>query len=88
MTRPHCQYRIQFCPAIKKFIPEGMRGSCTVEISLQEVEALRLKNIEGLDQTQAARHMGISQSSFQRLLSSAYKKMSEALIQGKGIDIT
>jgi uncharacterized protein len=58
-----------------------------VEINIEEVEALRLKNIVGLDQTKAAAEMKISQSSLQRLLSSAYKKITEALIEGKPIKV-
>lgn len=48
---------------------------------------MRLKNIEELEQTEAAKKMGISQSTFQRILASAYKKMSEALIYGKALKI-
>jgi len=58
-----------------------------VELSQEEVEALRLKNIHGLDQQGAAKKMKTSQSTFQRILSSAYKKISEALIEGKAIKI-
>jgi len=53
-----------------------------IEITEAEAEALRLKNIKDLDQTQAAEKMGISQSTFQRILTSAYKKVSKALIEG------
>jgi predicted DNA-binding protein (UPF0251 family) len=59
-----------------------------VEISREEAEALRLKNIKGLDQTAAAAEMAISQSTFQRILTSAYKKVSEALIHGRPIVIS
>ena len=64
-----------------------MRMLEIVELTSDEVEALRLKNIEGLDQNRCAGRMGISQSTFQRTLSSAYKKVSEALIEGKAIRI-
>lgn len=58
-----------------------------MEISEEEIEALRLKNIKGLDQTKAAGQMGVSQSTFQRVLTSAYKKVSEALVKGKILKI-
>lgn len=58
-----------------------------VSLSLEEVEALRLKNIEGLEQKECAKKMNTSQSTFQRILSSAYKKISIALINGKAIEI-
>jgi len=48
---------------------------------------LRLRNAEDLDQEAAAKKMNTSQSTFQRILSSAYKKITEALIEGKAIKI-
>lgn len=59
-----------------------------VELSLEEIEALRLKNIEQLDQSECADKMHTSQSTFQRILSSAYSKVSRALVNGKAIKIT
>jgi len=56
-----------------------------VDLLPEEIEALRLKNIKGLDQTESARKMDVSQSTFQRILASAYSKISEALIEGKAI---
>jgi len=85
--RPRCKYRIGYCPPNREFRPEHCRSDLVVEISAEEVEALRLKNIKNLDQTEAAAKMGVSQSTFQRVLTSAYKKVSEALIQGKILKI-
>jgi len=72
------------------FKPQGipLRFLDIVEISKDEAEAIRLKNIEDLEQTEAARRMKISQSTFQRTLQSAYRKISRAIIQGKAIKIT
>ena len=64
-----------------------MRFLEMVELTTEEMEALRLKNVKGLDQEQAAKEMNTSQSTFQRILSSAYKKISDALINGKAIKI-
>ena len=58
-----------------------------VELTTEEIEALRLKNIKCLEQIECAKQMKTSQSTFQRILSSAYKKVTEALIQGKAIKI-
>jgi len=58
-----------------------------VSLSLEELEALRLKNIEDLDQETAAKKMKTSQSTYQRILSAAYKKISDALVNGKAIEI-
>ncbi len=64
-----------------------MRFLKVVELTTEEVEALRLKNIKDLKQSECAKLMKTSQSTFQRILSSAYKKISEALIKGKAIRI-
>ena len=52
-------------------------------INPEEIEALRLKDLKEMDQTSAAEKMGISQSSFQRILTTARKKISAALFGGK-----
>jgi len=64
-----------------------MRFLGVVELTTEEVEALRLKNIENLDQIDCAKQMKTSQSTVQRILSSAYKKITIALIEGKAIKI-
>ncbi len=64
-----------------------MRFLEEVELSLEEMEAIRLKNVQGLGQTEAALKMKTSQSTFQRILVSAYKKIAEALVEGKAIKI-
>jgi predicted DNA-binding protein (UPF0251 family) len=58
-----------------------------VELTTEEAEALRLRNIKDLEQEEAAKKMNTSQSTYQRILSSAYKKITEALIGGKAIKI-
>jgi len=58
-----------------------------VILTLDEVEALRLKNLEEMDQTKAAKKMGVSQSTFQRILVSANRKIADALLNGKAIKI-
>jgi len=89
MPRPRLCRRIKFNPNITYFKPQGvpMEHLELIELTTEEVEALRLKNIKDLDQEKAAKRMNTSQSSFQRILSSAYKKISEALIKGKAIKI-
>ena len=64
-----------------------MRNLKIVELTTEEVEALRLKNVKNFDQIKAAKIMKTSQSTFQRILSSAYKKISRALIEGSAIKI-
>jgi predicted DNA-binding protein (UPF0251 family) len=90
MPRPRLCRRIRFNPSVTYFKPQGvpMRFLEVIELSKEEMEALRLKNIKNLEQTEAARKMNTSQSTFQRILSSAYKKITEALIEGKAIKIS
>lgn len=88
MVRPRRPCKISFCPKECFFAPTkgGQRADC-ICMSAEEAEALRLKNIEGFSQTRGAKSMGISQSTFQRLLSAAHKKAAQALILGKAIRI-
>jgi len=89
MVRPRLCRRIRFNPNVTYFKPQGvaMRFLEVVELTIEEVEALRLKNIKNLKQIECAKRMKTSQSTFQRILSSAYKKIVKALIEGKAIRI-
>ncbi len=90
MPRPKLNRCIKFNPNVTYFKPQGvpMMYLDIVELSLEEIEAMRLKNIEQLDQTDCAAKMHTSQSTFQRILSSAYSKITRALVDGKAIKIT
>jgi len=89
MARPRLKRRIQFTPRATSFKPkiadEGFFEP--IKLTLEEAEALRLKNVVGLDQTKAAKIMKTSQSTFQRILTSAYRKVSQAIINGQEITI-
>jgi len=89
MTRPKLCRRIRFNPSVTYFKPQGvpMRFLEVIELTAEEAEALRLRNIKDLEQEAAAKKMNTSQSTFQRILTSAYKKITEALIEGKAIKI-
>ena len=89
MVRPRLCRRIRFNPNVTYFKPQGvpLRFLEVIELTTEEVEALRLKNIKDLEQEEAAKKMNTSQSTFQRILSSAYKKITKALIEGKAIKI-
>ncbi len=89
MPRPRLRRRIKFDPRVTYFKPRGVPIKIleVIELTTEEIEALRLKNVKNLDQNECAKNMKTSQSTFQRILQSAYKKMSEALIDGKAIKI-
>ena len=56
-------------------------------MTLDEFEALRLADLEGLYQEQAALQMGVSRPTFSRIVESAHKKVADALVHGKAIRI-
>jgi len=89
LGRPRLCRRVKFNPKVNYFKPQGvpMRYLDVIELTTEEAEALRLKNIKDLDQVKCAQIMKTSQSTFQRILTSAYKKISQAIIEGKAIRI-
>lgn len=89
MARPRLCRRIGFNPNVTFFKPQGipLRILESIDLSKEELEALRLKNLKGFSQIESAKRMNTSQSTFQRILHSAYKKITEALIEGKAIKI-
>jgi len=89
MPRPRLNRKIRFKPNTNYFKPRGvpLRSLGVVVLHAEELEALRLKNVEGFDQVECAEKMNTSQSTFQRILSSAYKKISKALVEGKAIEV-
>ena len=80
---------INFNPQTTYFKPRGIPLSSLKEniLTIDELEALRLKNYKQLSQTECAQKMKISQSTFQRILSLANKKIADALINSKAIKI-
>lgn len=89
MPRPRKCRRICWRAGANYFKPRGvpMRQLAEVELSLEEIESIRLKDFLGLDQIEAAKKMKTSQSTFQRILASARHKVSMALITGKALKI-
>jgi len=57
-------------------------------INDDEMEALRLSDFEGLYQQECADTMGISRTTFSRLIENARKKIADALLHNKAISIT
>lgn len=64
-----------------------MRNLKEIVLSMEEVEAVRLSNLQGLTHEQAAAKMKTSRSTFQRIISAADKKVAEALINGYALRI-
>jgi predicted DNA-binding protein (UPF0251 family) len=89
MPRPRMFRRVFFEPGVTYFKPVGIRMFELLEtvLTVDEFEAIRLKDYEGMDQVRAAKKMGISQPTFQRVYESARKKIADALVNGKAIRI-
>ncbi len=89
MTRPRKRRRIRYQPNRTFFKPAGvrMRNLNIAKLRFEEVEALRLKNLENLNNQQAAEKMNVSRATFQRILNLAYKKITLALVHGQAISI-
>lgn len=89
MGRPRLPRFIRFMPHVNLFKPAGIPARHLEQVGLtyEELEAVRLKDLEGLDQTQAAKKMKVSRPSYLRTLKSAREKIAESLINGKAIMI-
>jgi len=89
MSRRRCQRTIGFNPKVLHFKPARISIRELDEITLRadELEAIRLKDLEGLDQEESANRMEISQPTLHRALLSARKKIADALVNGKAIKI-
>ena len=89
MARPRLFRKIMFNPEIVYFKPRGVPMMDLLEVVLQidEYEAIRLKDLEGMEQSECAKKMKISQPTFHRLVISARKKIADAIVNGKAIKI-
>ena len=58
-----------------------------LSITMDELEAIRLADYDGLYHEDAARKMEISRQTFGRILSEAHKKVAESLLKGKALKI-
>ncbi|MBD3311880.1 DUF134 domain-containing protein [archaeon] len=89
MPRPRRMRRVLFKPDVTYYKPAGVPVRVLEEetLCMEEMEALRLCDMEGLKQEEAAKKMGVSQPTLFRTLSVARKKLASAVIEGKAIRI-
>lgn len=89
MARPSKPRFVTGEPQVDYFKPRGipMRDLEQERLSVEELEAIRLTDVEGLYQEDAAQRMEISRQTFQRLLSSAREKVARCLVEGKALGI-
>ena len=89
MPRPQKSRHIACIPGVTYFKPADMpvRVLKEINLSLEEAEALRLKDLEGMEQEPASKKMNVSRPTFQRVLASARRKIADALLNGRAVRI-
>lgn len=87
MPRPRNRRRVCALPQAYYYKPRGIPLSVLQQVilTIDEIEAIRLTDLEGLYQTQAAEKMNISRQTLGRILETAHKKIADALINGKAL---
>jgi predicted DNA-binding protein (UPF0251 family) len=89
VARPTKWRKVGFIPKIRYFVPHDSDPAQVEEniLRIEELEALRLKDLEGMEQEGCAAQMEISRQTFQRILSVAREKVADSLINGKALRI-
>lgn len=89
MSRPIRKRRLGFMPENHYFSPDVFctDGCRELNITHDELESIRLSDLEKMEQTEASKLMDISRGTYQRILISARKKIANALINGRAIKV-
>lgn len=88
MARPIKWRKIENIPSVLYFVPAATAGEGAQNVLLiEELEAIRLKDLEGLEQEECAEKMAVSRPTFQRILISAREKIADSLVCGKAIHV-
>lgn len=89
MARPTKWRKIEHVPAIPYFVPsqDAAEGMPENILKLEELEAIRLKDLEGLEQEECAERMQVSRPTFQRILLASREKVADSLINGKMLHV-
>lgn len=90
MPRPTKFRKVEFFPKDTYFVPLGKKKCDLKEVILkvEELEAMRLKDIQGLNQEECAEKMQVSRQTFQNTIDESRKKVAIALSEGKAINIS
>jgi predicted DNA-binding protein (UPF0251 family) len=90
VPRPRKRRRLAHTPRAAIYKPAGVPLNDLRQLPLEpdELEALRLADLEGLTQEQGAQKMGISRSTFQRTLASARRQVALALVEGAALKLS
>jgi len=87
MGRDKLKRNLQFKPVCRSFGATDCESSDTIHLLHEEMEALFLMDNQGLYQADAAEQMGVSRTTFARMIKSAREKVSMMLISGANLVI-
>ncbi len=89
MPRPRKRRQLMRAPQPAIFKPVGapLKSLDCTTLLHEELEALRLADLEGRYQEEAAEQMGVSRSTFQRIVTEARRKVAQALVEGTALQI-
>jgi uncharacterized protein len=89
MVRPRKRRHLSRLPHPVVYKPAGVSLESLRQIRLlpEELEALRLAHLLDLSQAEAADQMGVSRSTFQRILERAHRQVSLALVEGQALHL-
>ncbi|PID39468.1 MAG: DNA-binding protein [Proteobacteria bacterium] len=88
MPRPKKTRIVSSHPEIAAFVPQDMPITGELMLSVEELEAIRLSDVERLDQESAANLMQVSRQTYGRILAAARGIVGQALVSGKALKIT
>ncbi len=88
MSRPFRCRKIEHLPVYRSFSPDDITAAESVQMTVDEYEALRLMDSEGLTQEACAARMNVSRTTVTAIYDSARKKVADALVNGKRLLIT
>ena len=89
MPRPLRRRFVGRLPVSSYFKPGGVPLSQLDEVvlTIDELEAIRLADFEGMYHEQAAERMKVSRQTFGRIVGSAHRKIADALVEGKALRV-
>ena len=79
--------RVGIIPEYRGFTPDGLASGDAIDMTVDELEVLRLCDLEGLNQEAVAQQMGIARATVAAICSRAHRKVANALVNGRALSI-
>lgn len=87
MARPTKCRRICHMPLVQEFTPTGQPEDEPIILNLDEYEAIRLMDREGMSQQECSKRMGVARTTVQKIYEAARRKVADALVEGRPLKI-